>query len=277
MKKHFFLFFILVSIFSTSCYDIQDAAIALSLLNANGDKSTVVASVIENVTKQLFLEGKAESIQLGDNKFIKAKSPLTYRDIQVILEESLKKALGNKWENALNDYLAQNGIPSIELNDMPKDLVAELENVSNTYSADVVTNTGVWSHFFSSVPPSGQWATAKSSPATIIVPIPGGPFYGYWLWGGTRQVFNFQLPQDSPAVDLVTVEIIDGNGNPYVWTDGDILSTTGPTVASIANAKIFNLYSPFSFALFSYPTIYVTSWSIIVYETPTPEVWVQSF
>jgi len=266
MKK-LILLISLFTIITTSCdYDVEDL-VTLALIGGNGDISKEVEKAVEQVSQKLFSEGKVESIQFGNNNFIKPLPPYTYQDIQIILENSLKKILGGNWEKILNDYINNHSNLAVDIKDFPQDIVAEIMDANSSFSTDITTDTGTQLYYYTTLG-TGAWATASCAPTRGIVPVPGGPFFGYWLYGVTKLVLSFHLPNDSPYADVITVEVRDENINPY---DFDIVS--GRTT----DTRGFIMETGWYSGLFSYPKLYISGWTITVYETATPEVWTASF
>jgi hypothetical protein len=81
---------------------------------------------------------------------------------------------------------------------------------------------------------------------------------------------TFQLPKDSPIVDIITVVARDENSNPYTWCNNN-------TVYQVHNTRGLYIYTDYTWALFSYPTRLISGWTISVYENATPEEWIESF
>jgi hypothetical protein len=277
MKKVVFLSIslILVSIINISCYDYTELA-SVAMLSKSGINNQKVQNAIEKMTQQLFADRKVESERMGDNTFIKPKSPYTYQDIQIICQEKLKKLLGNNWEELFNDYMNRNMESSIQLKDIPQDIVAAAQNSNDSYNAANVTDTGLCNHFYDCIPPSGQWVTAQNQPSHFFIPI--STPYGWWAYWGTRMVFTFTLPSDSPMVDSVSVMVMDENGQPYNWISVSGYPSNTGTLAQTSNVtSTFVMYTGYKYGLLGYPKRYTSSWTITVYETSTPEVWSQSF
>ena len=264
------LLILLLGFVAAGCYDSTGNA-----GNSNLENAVIIENTMKEVSNQLLSENKIQIVTRDGQQVCEPVPPATYVDMNNALNEALEERLGEDWGSITAEYLAEldndncNITEPAELSSRTLIDLTGSTSFESSNRAMAVADTGFVPYYVTGI---DAWCQVRAYKVIHTVPWPT-PFGFWWLYGVSRIDLSITIEEEGKEVDIVKVQLWDGNGNPYTFTIGstlyseDQISTENPLTASSTDFV----------AHFAHPALEISKWEIDFYENAVIQNWIENF